>query len=59
MAKRKYPKRLMIDDVIYNIAKRSIEVGTDIGFSSDVIAIWISGDVVRIIQNNYRRRRKA
>jgi hypothetical protein len=55
--KKAYPKRIQIDDVIYNIAKRSIEIGTDIGFHSDLIAMWISGDVVKVIQNNYRRRR--
>ena len=54
--KKSYPKRIQIEKEIYDIAYCSIKSGATVGLNFDVMARCIARDVVRKIQNGYRRR---
>lgn len=53
-----YPKRIMLEQKITDIARASIVAGKSVGMTTEIIAVCIARDIVRIIQNNYRRRVK-
>ena len=54
--KRKYPKRIMLNELIYNSIMNGLDIARDNGMKAEVGASIAADDLVITIQQYYRRR---